>query len=202
MLKKLTIRNFKAIQDLVIEFTPLTVLIGENACGKSSILQALDFLRSTAFRDIPEYLREKGWSFEELKSQLNDGYSKSIEFVSIFEFAGETISWFLQIDKEKSNWLINEKIENLSTNEVYFSGNNTNKEIMTAGAPDAYAGSPKAFAQAINFQASWLKYWTGVMQHQQLSMPKILEQMVLVCLPISMVCVKTTEIFLIIQFQI
>ncbi|MCL2763413.1 MAG: ATP-binding protein, partial [Treponema sp.] len=71
MLKKLTIRNFKAIQDVTIEFTPLTVLIGENSCGKSTVLQAIDFLRSAASRDIPEYLREKGWSFTELLSQFN-----------------------------------------------------------------------------------------------------------------------------------
>jgi predicted ATP-dependent endonuclease of OLD family len=39
MLKTLTIRNFKAIVDMTIEFTPLTVLIGGNACGKSTVLQ-------------------------------------------------------------------------------------------------------------------------------------------------------------------
>jgi predicted ATPase len=67
MLKKLMIKNFKAIQNMTIEFTPLTVLIGGNSCGKSTVLQALDFLRSAAARDIPEYLREKGWTFEEIK---------------------------------------------------------------------------------------------------------------------------------------
>ena len=53
MLKKLTIRNFKAIHDMTIAFSPLTVLIGENAAGKSTVLQAIDFLRSAASRDIP-----------------------------------------------------------------------------------------------------------------------------------------------------
>ena len=43
MIKKLTVKNFKVISNLSIDFTPLTVLIGENSCGKSTILQALDF---------------------------------------------------------------------------------------------------------------------------------------------------------------
>ncbi|MDR3147048.1 MAG: AAA family ATPase, partial [Treponema sp.] len=86
MLKKLIIRNFKAIQDMTIEFTPLTVLIGGNGCGKSTVLQALDFLRSIATRDIAEYLRERGWAFEELKSKLIDEKDRPVEFVSEYQF--------------------------------------------------------------------------------------------------------------------
>jgi predicted ATPase len=115
MLKKLTIRNFKAIQDVTIEFTPLTVLIGENGCGKSTILQAIEFLHSASFRDIPEYLREKGWSSNEIKSQLSDGITKQIEFISIFEFQYENkiikIEWFLFIDYKDNKWSISELIK-------------------------------------------------------------------------------------------
>ena len=56
MLKKLRVKNFKAALDMEIQFTPLTMLIGGNSCGKSTVLQALDFLRSIATRDIDEYL--------------------------------------------------------------------------------------------------------------------------------------------------
>ena len=114
MLKKLTIRNFKAIEDMTIEFTPLTVLIGENGCGKTTILQALDFLRSAASRDIPEYLREKDWDFSDLKSQLNNGGNKSIEFVSEFEFKNgsniDNVTWFLFIDMKEGKYKTRELI--------------------------------------------------------------------------------------------
>jgi predicted ATPase len=63
----------------------LTVLIGENSCGKSTILQAIDFLRSAASRDIPEYLRERKWTLEDLKSQCNGGIEKPLEFVSTWD---------------------------------------------------------------------------------------------------------------------
>jgi predicted ATPase len=114
MLKKLTIRNFKAIQDMTIEFTPLTVLIGENGCGKSTILQALDFLCASTYRDIPEYLRDRGWSFDELKSQTKDGFNKPIGFISLFEFnIGKKtvqIEWSLFVNLIDKKWNIQEEI--------------------------------------------------------------------------------------------
>ena len=165
MLKKLTIRNFKAIQDMTIEFTPLTVLIGGNSCGKSTILQALDFLRASSFRDIPEYLREKGWKIEELKSQINNGQHKPIEFVSVYEFLidekKELLCWTFQIDHDEKKWIINEKLESLTTKEKIYSSGFENYKPMIAGNHDAFAGAPNAIAhdiREINLQSSWLKY--------------------------------------------
>ena len=43
MFKKLEIDNFKSLVNFSMEFTPMTVIIGNNATGKSSILQAIDF---------------------------------------------------------------------------------------------------------------------------------------------------------------
>jgi len=114
MLKKLTMRNFKAIQDMTIEFTPLTVLIGANSCGKTTILQALDFLHSAATRDIPEYLRERGWSFEELKSKTGEGQKDPIVFISEFRFRIDneikTLVWDFSVDMNKTSWKIKEVI--------------------------------------------------------------------------------------------
>jgi predicted ATPase len=123
-------------------------------------------LRSSALRDIPEYLREKGWRIEELKSQLNDGQNKPIEFISVYEFIinkqKQSISWHIQIDQEKSNWFIKEKMENLSTKEeIYLPGFGKCGGIM-AGQSGAYAGNPNAAAHdinEINLQASGLKYF-------------------------------------------
>jgi predicted ATPase len=104
MLQKLTIKNFKAIQDMTIEFTPFTVLIGANSCGKSTVLQALDFLRSVATRDISEYLREKGWSAGEMQSRPGDGESKPIEFIATFMFSQNKIEWYFIADYHDDKW--------------------------------------------------------------------------------------------------
>ena len=39
MIKKIFIDNFKSLNDFTIELKPLTVIVGNNAMGKSSILQ-------------------------------------------------------------------------------------------------------------------------------------------------------------------
>jgi predicted ATPase len=130
----------------------------------------LDFLRSSAFRDIPEYLREKGLNFEELKSQLNDGQNKPIEFISIFEFpidkGIQELSWYLQIDQKNGNWLIKDEMKDISAKrEIYseecFFRDSGKSRSMTAGDLNAAAGSSSAIANnltRINFQSSWLKY--------------------------------------------
>jgi len=150
MLKKLSIKNFKIIQDMTIEFTPFTVLIGENNCGKSTILQALDFLRSAAFRDIPEYLRERRWSFEELIS--NSLLNKPVEFATTWNFLInenlETIEWTLSIDY-LYGWIIKEKIIRCSDNEIILSYHNEGSDNI-----------PASFGK-LNIQSSALKYIAG-----------------------------------------
>jgi len=158
MLKKLTVRNFKAIQDMTIEFTPMTVLIGENGCGKSTVLQAIDFLRSIASRDIPEYLREKGWAFEELKSQLNGGLEKPIEFVTIWDFSTngytETMEWIISIDHGKE-WVIKEKLTKHIDN-----GHVQSWRILSYRSDDQ-VDVPEALGK-FNIQSSSLKYVAGM----------------------------------------
>lgn len=46
MLKRLQVRDFKSLRDLEVEFGRLTVLVGANGCGKSSVLQAVEAVRN------------------------------------------------------------------------------------------------------------------------------------------------------------
>jgi predicted ATPase len=176
MLKKLTIKNFKAIQDMTIEFTPLTVLIGGNGCGKSTVLQALDFLRSASIRDIPEYLREKGWTFGELKSQFNKEENEPITFISMFELIvngkNESIEWIFIINQVDNQLVVKEKIKKTSDNSVIFSRGFGRGGPIIAGGTGAYAGNPFAVAHDINeiiLEASWLKYLQLVKDSPELS---------------------------------
>ena len=43
-IEKLEVKNFRAIYDLSIEFGRVTVLIGKNSSGKSSILNAIQVI--------------------------------------------------------------------------------------------------------------------------------------------------------------
>ncbi len=54
------LRNFKAIRDSgVVKFTPLTVFIGNNGVGKSSLIEGLETLQTIATNGLDEAMQ--GW---------------------------------------------------------------------------------------------------------------------------------------------
>ncbi|HUT34395.1 MAG TPA: AAA family ATPase [Planctomycetota bacterium] len=66
MIKSLRVQNFKNLANVSTEFGPVNVIIGPNGCGKSSLLQAIDFLRALFYPSIEDYLREKEWVYSDL----------------------------------------------------------------------------------------------------------------------------------------
>jgi len=50
MLTRLRVRGYKALRDLSVEFEPLTVIVGPNGCGKTSVLEAIEWLGEAARR--------------------------------------------------------------------------------------------------------------------------------------------------------
>jgi predicted ATP-dependent endonuclease of OLD family len=52
MITKLRIKNFRGIKEGEIELAPLTILLGGNNSGNTTILEAL-FLAPNPFREVP-----------------------------------------------------------------------------------------------------------------------------------------------------
>ncbi|MDM8560338.1 ATP-binding protein [Candidatus Parabeggiatoa sp. HSG14] len=75
MIKSIYIDNFKILNDFRLNFEPVTVLIGENSVGKSTVLQALEllsyFTQVTKYGTIDNYLSSNGWAAKEIKSTLS-----------------------------------------------------------------------------------------------------------------------------------
>lgn len=55
MLKKIGITNYKAFENAEIPLSPITILLGANSVGKSSIIQLLLLLQQTAKEDFKSY---------------------------------------------------------------------------------------------------------------------------------------------------
>jgi predicted ATPase len=66
MIKELKIKNFKAFDECHLKLAPLTILVGANNSGKSSILQSILLLKQTyeyGHAEIPLILNEKYYDF-------------------------------------------------------------------------------------------------------------------------------------------
>ncbi|WP_026664620.1 AAA family ATPase [Butyrivibrio sp. FC2001] len=72
MITGIHIENFKSLVDVSLDFNDLTVLIGKNFTGKSSVLQAIDFICSSTKDDFGIWLERRGWRVESVKSKLGN----------------------------------------------------------------------------------------------------------------------------------
>ncbi|MFM7580751.1 MAG: AAA family ATPase, partial [Microcystaceae cyanobacterium] len=61
MIEEVTIENYKSIQSLTLPLGRVTVLIGENGCGKSNILEAIALGSAAAADKLSnEFLAPRG----------------------------------------------------------------------------------------------------------------------------------------------
>lgn len=59
MLRRVSFRNFKALRDVAIDLEPLTIIVGPNSSGKSSILEGIFHLIESAHVGASNYFTEQ-----------------------------------------------------------------------------------------------------------------------------------------------
>ena len=92
MIKSVRIVNFKSLADVTLFLGHFNCLVGMNGAGKSTVLQALDFLSQLARGDIEGWLEQRGWSAADLRCKLRK--ESNITFTVYFQVTtGETITW-------------------------------------------------------------------------------------------------------------
>ncbi len=119
MINKLFIDNFKGLNDFEITFYPLTVLIGDNSTGKTSVLQVVELLSNFFNNDINEYFKNKSLLSSGLKSKLNK--KKYITFrieISLQNELNDIIIWELK--------LVTDIYQRLAVAEEFISKKDTN----------------------------------------------------------------------------
>ena len=79
MIKSIHIENFKSLTGLQIKLSPMTVIIGDNASGKSSLLQAIDFMCCSVKEDFENWLERRRLKVEDVRSFINPRKAASFQ---------------------------------------------------------------------------------------------------------------------------
>lgn len=91
-LSSLHISNFKSLNDFTLDFAEFTCLIGLNSSGKSTILQAIDFISQQMNGNISGWLKDRNWQSNELTCKLTK--KKNIPGMVFFKYNENFYSWF------------------------------------------------------------------------------------------------------------
>lgn len=111
-LKEFKIDNFKSLVGFEMKLADFTCLIGLNGSGKSTVLQALDFVSQQIKGDISGWLKNRDWDPVDLKSKL--GKASNINFEVVCEMAGKRAVWKASFNRSllrctEETWAIGER---------------------------------------------------------------------------------------------
>lgn len=92
MIEFVRIRNFKSLGEVSLRLAAFNCLIGMNGAGKSSVLQAFDFLSHLMRGDVSGWLEQRGWSIADLNCKLRK--ESNVTLAVEFRLAsGELLTW-------------------------------------------------------------------------------------------------------------
>ncbi len=92
MIKSIRIINFKSLGDVTLRLDKFNCLIGMNGAGKSSVLQAIDFMSQLMLGDVSGWLAQRGWSIGDLNCKVRK--ESNITFHVNFQTStGEILTW-------------------------------------------------------------------------------------------------------------
>lgn len=78
MLEIFNVHNFKSLVDFEMRLSRFNVLIGMNGAGKSTILQAIDFMSQLMYGKMDDWLASRNWTAADLPSKLLTGVPVSL----------------------------------------------------------------------------------------------------------------------------
>jgi predicted ATPase len=103
MIHSVQFSNFKSLVDLYFRLPKFTVLVGMNGAGKTTILQALDFLSQTMKGDIDDWLEARNWTAADLGSKLTNSSNISLaaEVDGLVDGATPTLAWSATFNRKE-----------------------------------------------------------------------------------------------------
>ncbi len=91
MIKSIWVDNFKSLVDFKIELAKFNCIVGLNGSGKSTVLQALDFVSQMMVGDIDGWLKMRNWEKSDLNSKLTK--KSNIDFKIVLDIEGKELVW-------------------------------------------------------------------------------------------------------------
>lgn len=156
MIKSIVIKNFKSLSDLSLKLYPMTVIIGDNASGKSSFLQAIDFLCCSVREDFENWLERRRLIVDDIRSRINPTDSPKFHIdIEIHDDAHcvHKYTWNLEthLQKEKNCVL-------LGYESVDVDGKNVFTYVNTKSAKERISDlSTLVFMEGMEIHSSYLK---------------------------------------------
>lgn len=102
MLCRLEADNFKSFNNFTLEIHPLTIIVGNNASGKSTLLQVMDLMFGSVREDFAWILARRGWKVGDLRSKckgrlLSRQLTLAAEFCLEIEGKSRRLRWEMVI---------------------------------------------------------------------------------------------------------
>ena len=91
MIKSIWIDNFKSLVDFELELSKFNCLVGLNGSGKSTVLQAMDFLSQLMVGDLDNWLQQRHWESADLNSKLTKKSNIDFKVVVVHPSWGDVI---------------------------------------------------------------------------------------------------------------
>lgn len=92
MIKCIHIRNFKSLGEVALPLEKFNCLIGMNGSGKSTVLQALDFISQIMIGQVQDWLDSRSWAIHDLNCKLRkeSNITLSVDFTTLL---GKRLTW-------------------------------------------------------------------------------------------------------------
>ena len=98
MIEGIAARNFKSLGDFKLKLGPFTCLIGMNGAGKTSILQAIDFMSQLMVGRIDDWLEMREWVPGDLVSKFSPSANIQLALSFLTE-GGQRVGWGGQFNR-------------------------------------------------------------------------------------------------------
>jgi len=122
MIESIYVTNFKSLGNVELKLGKFTCLIGMNGSGKSTVLQAIDFISQLMVGRVDEWLDARGWSVADLNCKLRKQSNVNVG-VQFKTSTGKTLAWdgsfnrsqlrctgeIIQLDSERIFQVANQK---------------------------------------------------------------------------------------------